>query len=121
MTMKQKLIDIIDDFRQQDAPNDNRNWSEHFADHLIKNGIIVPPCKVGQKVYVMESEFTGFWECIILSMLYDGVQWLGQLTPLSKFCHGSRWKWQEAEFGKTIFFTREEAKIAQKKAETKEE
>ena len=40
--MKQKLIDIIDDFRQQDAPNDNRDWSEHFADHLIENGVIVP-------------------------------------------------------------------------------
>ena len=40
--MKQKLIDLIDDFRQQDAPNNNRDWSEHFADHLIENGVIVP-------------------------------------------------------------------------------
>ena len=82
---------------------------ENYADFLLSNGVIVQPCKVGQKVYVMESEFTGFWECIIISMLYDGVQWFGQLTPLSRLCHGSRWKWQEAEFGKTIFFTREEA------------
>ena len=93
----------------------------NYADFLLANGVIVPPCKVGQKIYVMESEFTGFWECIIISTLYDGFQWFGQLTPLSKLCHGSRWKWQEAEFGKTIFFTQEEAKIAQKKAETKEE
>lgn len=51
--MKQKLIDIIDDFRQQDAPTENRNWTEHFADHLIKNSVIVPS-KVSSDTFSFE-------------------------------------------------------------------
>lgn len=28
---------------------------EHLADHLLANGIIVLPCKVGDKVYIVKS------------------------------------------------------------------
>lgn len=51
--MKNKLIDIIDDFRQKDAPNDKRTWTEHLADHLIENGIIVP-ITVSDKTFSFE-------------------------------------------------------------------
>ena len=61
--MKQKLIDIIDDFRQQDAPNDNRNWTEHFADHLIKNGVIVPKLNIGQTIYYIDPSMP---KCLII-------------------------------------------------------
>lgn len=72
----------------------------------------MPPCKVGDRVYVMESEFTGFWECEIISMSYDGVQWLGHLNSLWTHSNGGYWRWKEREFGKTIFLTKEEAERA---------
>ena len=31
-------------------------WAGLIADHLIANGVIVPPCKVGTKVYVISSQ-----------------------------------------------------------------
>ena len=94
---------------------------ENYAVFLLANGVIVPPCKPGQTVYVMESEFTGFTKYEIVSMLYDGVQWFGNMNSLWKHHHGGYTKWQEAEFGKTIFFTQEEAEKALKLEETEEE
>lgn len=40
------------------------------ADHLIENGVIVPPCKVGQTVYVIS-------DCSRIIMLYDNDYFTG--------------------------------------------
>lgn len=48
--MKERLIKLI-----QNAVNScARYWAETLADYLIANGVIVPPCKVGDTVYVIE-------------------------------------------------------------------
>lgn len=39
--MRDRLIEMLGDYL----------YSEQIADHLLKNGVIVPPCKVGDKVY----------------------------------------------------------------------
>lgn len=43
---------------------DRRNIYEVEADHLLANGVIVPPCKVGDKYYRIELWCTegGYWE-----------------------------------------------------------
>lgn len=33
-----------------------RCGAECIADHLIENGVIVPPCKVGDKVYILKEK-----------------------------------------------------------------
>lgn len=50
--MKDALQNLIDAFRELDAPNDGRGYTEHLADFLLTNGVIVLPVKVGQTVYV---------------------------------------------------------------------
>ena len=42
----------LDDFEEFDEVT-----VEDIADHLIANGVIVPPCKVGDMVYVIFSQF----------------------------------------------------------------
>ena len=32
---------------------------ENIADHLIANGVIVPPCKVGDKVWELYTQYNG--------------------------------------------------------------
>lgn len=32
--------------------------AEIIADHLLENGVIVPPCKVGDTVYIVENPYT---------------------------------------------------------------
>ena len=34
----------------------NRQAAEIIADHLLANGVIVPPCKVGDEIWVVEYE-----------------------------------------------------------------
>lgn len=49
--MKERLMDLIDDFRQMDQPDDNRGWTEHLTDHLLSQGVVVPGVKIGDKLY----------------------------------------------------------------------
>ena len=53
MTDRDKLIELI-----EEAKNKYNNFlfeKELIADHLLTNGVIVPPCKVGDKVYYMSK------------------------------------------------------------------
>ena len=47
--MRERLIELLGDYL----------YSEKIADHLLKNGVIVPPCKVGQTVYRVVTMGTG--------------------------------------------------------------
>ena len=53
--MRDRLIELI-----QDSVNGcARHWAEIIADHLLANGVIVPPCKVGDTVFfVVQSLHT---------------------------------------------------------------
>ena len=52
--MRDRLIELI----QNSVGGCARHWAEVIADHLLANGVIVPPCKVGQTVYYI-SGFNG--------------------------------------------------------------
>lgn len=62
MTERERLIELL-----KKAPLCNRDFDLQYsdatiakiADYLIANGVIVPPCKVGDKVYVI-SQGQGF-------------------------------------------------------------
>lgn len=50
---RDRLIELI-----QNAVNGcARHWAEIIADHLLANGVIVPPCKVGDTVYRISQKF----------------------------------------------------------------
>ena len=90
------------------------NDFETVADYLLENGVIVPPCKVGDKVYVVDYTRLGnmIFECTIEEIshftygTYYYLNW-GLHIPRFKAC-------QEKSFGKTVFLTREEAEKALK-------
>lgn len=48
--MRDRLIELIESARYWGA-----NTSEEIADHLLAEGVIVLPCKVGDKVYMMDG------------------------------------------------------------------
>ena len=52
MTQKEKLIELIIESVRGCA----RNWAEVIADYLLTNGVIVPPCKVGDTVYAIATK-----------------------------------------------------------------
>ena len=80
-----------------------------LADYLLENGVIVPPVKVGQILYVIESG--AIYEAKVKDYKYcsnsnNGVHWhiiFEELFAMS-----------EAHIGKSVFYTREEAEAALK-------
>lgn len=54
MTERERLIELI----QNSVDGCARHWAEVIADHLLANGVIVPPCKVGDTVYTVENPYT---------------------------------------------------------------
>ncbi len=85
----------------------------HFADHLLTNGVIVPPCKAGAKVY-----FAGLESGVCL--IGDLVSYSLDAAHLWFNCHydcGLNYWHPIEDFGKTVFLTREEAEKALKECE----
>lgn len=110
--MRDRLIEILlqkmfgDQFK-----NTARQQAENLADHLLANGVIVPPVKIGQTVYVVSSYYGGFWrthECKIDSLtIYDKHIFM-TLFDRDNFDFGI----EISEIGKIVFLTKEQAEKA---------
>ena len=110
--MRDRLVELI----QASVGGCARNWAEVIADHLIENGVIVPPCKVGDKYYKVERWCTegGFWEkpryaysstCEDCCEECDGKDEIVEYT----FNSPQQILSLERTFGQYVFLTREEA------------
>ena len=66
--MKDRLKELIDEYTDPLSARDihKADFAEKFADHLLANGVIVPLCKVGDKVAVRAS-----CECVSTISYYD--------------------------------------------------
>lgn len=97
--MRDRLIELI-----QDAVNGcARHWAEIIADYLIANGVIVPPCKVGDKVY-RPSKYLGVVQFVITSFnMYQSEMFFTDDSDNIIYL---------PDIGKTVFLTREEAEKA---------
>ena len=107
--MKEKLIELLN--VMIDENKDKNITTEIMADYLIQNGVIVPPCKVGDIVWLAFS-----W--------LDSEAVKGKISMLQQKADGS-WKIRVSdsvgvkdfpitEIGNVIFFTKEEAERALK-------
>lgn len=83
-----------------------------LADFLLANGVIVPPCKVGDTVYVIQ--LCEIYECRVNEICMSAGN--NNVVVLDRFTNGFIIRRYGAEyfnaFGKTVFLTREEAEKA---------
>ena len=113
MDVREKIVEIL-----KQAPFEGKVldewWLEEkikrIADHLIENGVIVLPCKVGDKLYILYSVTKEIEECDITGFIIQTKH------DVIKFKDGTIYTiWDKdynAHFGKTLFLTREEAEKA---------
>ena len=114
MNDRDRLIELI-----QDAVNGcARHWAEIIADHLLANGVIVPPCKVGQTIYEIRAKGKGsprgrYCDYAITTnyslrnAIERGLELYIKRKPFVK-TDMTRWN-------KTVFLTKEEAEAELKK------
>ena len=108
MTNRDRLIKLIINAKRDDP--ETGNFTEHLADYLIANGVIVSPCKVGDLVYVIRRKEKrnkgGYWNAICFTKkvmqtaIKDGTAYID--------CKRAT-KTDFSLIGKTVFLTREEA------------
>lgn len=86
-----------------------------IADYLLSEGVIVPPCKVGQTIYELIITSKGepaIWEIIVTNISIDigknGVDPNSYVIGHLKRTHCGE-DADFCDFGKTVFFTRDEA------------
>ena len=87
-----------------------RREAETIADYLLENGVIVPPVKVGDTVYIFERG------SYIIPICGQGKpHWEIKIEK----CSFKYWLLDNHKFGVNMFFTREEAEKALKEREQK--
>lgn len=116
MTDRDRLIELIKEYPCMSTAEDcfMESVAEDLADYLLANGVIVPPCKVGQTVfYANPHQFDFAFRGKILSYSLDAAHlWFN--------CHYDNGLniWHPIEdLGKTVFLTKEEAERALKERE----
>ena len=124
--MRERLVELI----QNAVGGCARHWAEIIADHLLANGVIVPPCKVGQTVYSMtecscedidgvrtECEFFGYGIDDRICTIPNGAKCPYQYRVIECYVTELNIFMFTREWGKTVFLTREEAEQALKEAQ----
>lgn len=78
--------------------------TERKVDYLLANGVIVPPCHVGEKIYFIDKDTNKIEEDEVkfFTVTKDGV------LPILKWHNRKCWKYYE--WGKNVFVNIEEAK-----------
>ena len=98
MTDRERLIDLMIDAKRTEP--ETGSFTEYLADYLLEHGVIVPPCKVGDKVY-RPSDCLGVVQFVIISFnIYESEMF---------FTDDSENIIYLSDIGKTVFLTREEA------------
>ena len=128
--MRDRLIEIIKDLPYGQYPFSHYGpigLIERLADGLLANGVIVPPCKVGDKVYYLD-DIVWDYECRDCEHYLIGG--FGDPSECGRTKYGNKhpdcikiiekvviqrdiywWLYSNA-FGKTVFLTKEEAEAA---------
>ena len=131
-----RLIELIDkaeyermkyEMAQKFYPfGEYKRRSEFVADYLLANGVIVPPCKVGQTVYIIENGDMLDIEPSVCSVVEDepyemcyGTTQSGELKWLYLVLETGN-DFYDTDIGKTVFLTKEAAEEALKPKEAKE-
>lgn len=113
MTSKEKITAILKAYTQKHNISASSVILEEYAEELLANGVIVPPCKVGDMVYfIIDDEISG--KAYIDSQRINDVSTRGIFVSTSTLEENCDSFEPYSDFGKTVFLTKEEAEQALK-------
>ncbi|MBO5463775.1 MAG: hypothetical protein J6A49_10745 [Clostridia bacterium] len=105
--MRDRLVEMIDKAFLESDDNYGTPCTNQVADHLIENGVIVPPCKVGDRVYSINM---GDEKTLKIWIEPNG----DKITQIKINRGGYHFKcwwgyFHTSDIGKTVFLTKAEA------------
>lgn len=105
--MRERLIELLieaNDVVKRNGFDFNANV---MADYLIENGVVLLPCKVGDKIYRCCDGTIYEWEIVCVAMYADETNYIDD----------SGNEFMDYDIGKSVFLTRKDAKNALKGSE----
>ena len=111
MTERERLIELLNNVGSKvtDVPTDG--FIKHLADHLLANGVIVPPCKVGDVLYTTENCVNRPEKIVVTAIhQYEKYTSIRTLSRSQKV-----YVYTTEDFGKCVFAAKEEAEQALRK------
>ena len=128
--MRESLIELLKqidfDFSEEcvcaseDGYKGAPDLAEFFADRLIAEGVIVPPCKVGDEIYWIGDKErvvkTFFVNCVQINIFDKHIHTVIHTVNNKENFYSDR-EFSNYQFGNTLFFTKEEAEKALERSE----
>lgn len=121
MTERERLVELIANAPKIYIPFGSRAQGktyqtiQNIADHLLANGVIVPPCKVGDTLYYLTTVDTEKELNVneIFCGTAQGFSFDGKTIWISaSYTNGLFYYHRSNEIGETVFLSREEAEKA---------
>lgn len=117
MTEKERLVELlkeadgkaIDHGPVEDVETDGYNI---YADYLLSNGVVVPPCKVGDTVWAIAITGKIYKYMVNGFHYFEDKHFMFGAYRIREDGKKVNPTWQDSEIGKTVFLTREEAEKA---------
>ena len=104
--MRDKLVELIEDVQYMGG------LEEKLADHLLDNGIVVPPVNVGQTVWVYNKSTQNIYKNTVVGLKIMGKSKYKNLIVVeyrNPYGESSSRKFTWAQIGKQVFLTEEAA------------
>lgn len=117
--MRDRLIELLEERRMQASEvlgSMNKGFGAWYADHLLANGVLALPVKIGQTIYRMNIYNDAYREATVVAIYYAEDKKYHP-KPHILVHHGNergRLRINFSDFGKTVFLTKEEAEKALK-------
>ena len=109
MSDRDRLVELLKNSPYLDVCYADYGTYEKAADNLLSNGVIAPPCKIGDKIYMLVTKHTHSFEFDNGKMVRKN----NQHTFIKQtYLAESNFFRVLRDFGKTVFLTREEAEQA---------
>ena len=112
--MRDRLIKLLnkkyDHFCDQCGVNKDSHYTDSLADYLLENGVIVPPCKVGDYIWFLKNDKLTFGQVEDVTISRNGTYAFVFEVDEEDDIVGE-WTVPLCDFGKTVFLTKEEAKL----------
>lgn len=106
MTDRERLIDLLRETFDEQCEKIRLVTAEHTADFLLANGVLVPTCKVGDKVYYVRYHWGNIVKTRIEKIILKGSKLyikIGYFDDYEVPC---------SKIGESVFFSRLEAEKA---------
>lgn len=116
--MRERLIELI---REAFNANGGETTVDKAADHLLANGVIVQPCKVGDKTFLLLEDLFDGWEVVesYCCKIVEKGRWKTYSMVVGCQAIGNTLEFYTDDFGRTVFLDKEEAEKALKGREQK--